>query len=103
MIYKDYESSYEDLMSAAKVPTLLTRRLRVILLEVFKSINMLNSDCLNDMFKIKDGNYSFRNTRRLVQPKKKPTTFGLRSMAYLGAKLRNDNVCNFSGKLLFRP
>ena len=96
MIYRDYESSYEDLLSVAEAPTMLTRRLRVILLEVFKSINMLNSDCLNDMFKIKDGNYSFRNTRKLLQPKKKTTTFGLRSIAYLGAKLWNDNVCNFS-------
>ena len=26
----------------------------------------------------------------------KPTTFRLRSIAYLGAKLWNDNVCNFS-------
>ena len=83
-------------MSAAEAPIMLTRRIRVILLEVFKSINMLNSDCLNDMFKIKDGNYSFRNTRKLLQPKKKTTTFGLRSIAYLGAKLWNDNVCNFS-------
>ena len=96
IIYRDYESSYEDLLSAAEVPTMLTRRIRVILLEVFKSIYMLNSDCLNDMFKIKDGNYSFRNTRKLLQPKKKTTTFGLRSIAYLGAKLWNDNVCNFS-------
>ena len=70
IIYRDYESSYEDLMSAAEAPTMLTRRLRVILLEVFKSINMLNSDCLNDVFKIKYGNYSFRNTRKLLQQKK---------------------------------
>ena len=48
------------------------------------------------MFKIKDGDHSFRNTRKLIQPKKKTTTFGLRSIAYLGAKLWNDNVCNFS-------
>ena len=47
MIYKDYESSYEDLLSAAEASAMLTRRPRVILLEVFKSINMLNSDCLN--------------------------------------------------------
>ena len=71
IIYKDYEISYEDLLPAAEAPTMLTRRLRVILLEVFKSINMFNSDCLNDMFEIKDGNYSFRNTRELLQPKKK--------------------------------
>ena len=97
IIDRDYESSYEDLVSAAVAPTMLTRRLRVVLLEVFKSMNMLNSDYLNDMFvKIKDGNYSFRNTRKLLQPKKKTITFGLRSIAYLGAKLWNDNVCNFS-------
>ena len=75
---------------------MLTRRLRFILLKVFKSIHLLNLDCLNDMLKIKDGNYSFRNTGKLLQPKKKTTTFGLRSIAYLGAKLWNDNVCNFS-------
>ena len=28
--------------------------------------------------------------------KKKTTTVGLRSIAYLGAKLWNENVCNFS-------
>ena len=95
IIYRDYESSYEDLLSPAEAPTMLKRRLRVILLEVFKSINMLNSDCLNGMFKIKDGNYFFHNKRKLLQPKKKTTIFGLRSIAYLGAKLWNDNVCNF--------
>ena len=83
-------------MSAAKASTMLTKRLRVILLEVFESINMLNSDCLNDMFETKDGNYSFRNTRTLLQLKKKTATFGLRSTANLGAKLWNENVCNFS-------
>ena len=40
-----HKSSYEDLMSAAEAPTMLARSLRAVLLEVFKSINMLNSDC----------------------------------------------------------
>ena len=96
IIYRDYKSSYKDFMSATEAPTMLTRRLRVIWLEAIKSINMLNSDCLNDMFKIKDVNDSFRNTKKLLQPQKKITTFGLRSIAYLGAKLWNDNVCNLS-------
>ena len=51
MIYRADESSYEDL--------------RVILFEVFKLMNMFNSDCLNDTFKFEDGNYSFRTTRKL--------------------------------------
>ena len=48
------------------------------------------------MFKIKDGNYSFRNTRKHLQPKKETTTYGLRNNVYLGAKLWNDDVRNFS-------
>ena len=103
--YRDDESSDEVLMSASEAPSMLTRRLRVILLEVFSSIDMLDWDCLNDMLEIKDGNYSFRITRKLLQPKKKTTTFGLRSIAYLGAKLCDDNVFIISvmpGKLIPR-
>ena len=86
-------------IEATEAPTMLTWpwRLRVIPLEVLKSIHILNSDCLNDMFKIKDGNHLFLNTRNLsLTTKKKATTVGLRSVMYLDAKLWNDNVCNFS-------
>ena len=41
IITKDYESSDEALVSAAEAPTMLTRRLCVILLEVFNSICVL--------------------------------------------------------------
>ena len=95
LIYKDYDSSYVDLLSAADIPTMLTRRLRGFLLEVFKSTRNLNSECLNDMFMVKHVNYSFRNKRIIVQPKRRNTTYGLRSISYLGAKLWNDNVSSF--------
>ena len=81
-------------MSAGEAPAMLTRRLRVILLEVVKSMNMLSS-CLNDIFKVFAFNLS-ATQRKLLQPIKKTVTFGLRCLAYLGAKLRNHNVCNFS-------
>ena len=96
LIYKDYDSSYVDLLSAADIPTMLTRRLRGFLLEVFKSTRSLNSECLNDMFRVKHVNYSFRNKRIIVQPKRRNTTYGLRSISYLGAKLWNDNVSSFN-------
>ena len=70
IIHRYYESSYEDLQSAAEAPTMLTRRLPVILLEVFRSINMLNSDCLSDMFKIKNGNYFFPQHKKALTTKK---------------------------------
>ena len=48
------------------------------------------------MFEIKDGNHTFCNTRKFLQPKKETTTFGIRNIAYLRGKSWNDNVCNFS-------
>ena len=60
------------------------------------TINRLSSDCLNDMLKIKDWNYSFRSTRKRLHLEKETSTFGLRSISYLSDKLWNDNMCNFS-------
>ena len=94
IIHRDYESSYEDLLSAAKAPTMLTRRLRVILLEVFRSMNMLNSDCLNDIFKIKM--WTTLSATQALATKKENNHIWAKSITYLGAKLWNDNVCNFS-------
>ena len=92
VIYTDYVSSYEDLMSKANVPTMLNKRLHGILCEVFKSIKGINSKCLNDLFEVKSTSYSLRNDVRVVQPKRRTTNFCLRTVSYLGAKLWNDNL-----------
>ena len=57
-----------------------------------------NSNCLNDMFKVKTLDYALRKNVNVVQPKRKMVTFGLRSVSYLGAKLWNDNPVHI-GKL----
>ena len=92
IIYKDYVSSYEDLMLKANTPTMLNKRLQGILCEVFKSIKGINSKCLNDLLEVKSTSYSLRNDVRVVQPKRRTTNFGLRTVSYLGAKLWNDNL-----------
>ena len=39
---------------------------------------------------IKEDDYTFRNTHRMCQPKKRTTTYRLRSFAYTGATLWNN-------------
>ena len=95
LIYKDHVSSYDDLMSKAHVSTMLKRRLHGILCEVFKCIKGINSKCLNDLFEVKSTSYSLRNDFRLIQPKRRTTNSGLRTVSYLGAKLWNDNLALF--------
>ena len=90
IIYKDYESTYNELITKSNSCTLLVSRLRILLCEVFKSIKKINTACLNDLFEIKVSDYSFRDELKLYQPLKKNTTYGLRSLTYTGAKLWND-------------
>ena len=56
IIYKDYDSSYEELISKSNSSTLLKSRIRLILCEVFKSIHRMNPPCISNLFEVKRGN-----------------------------------------------
>ena len=57
---------------------------------VYKSIHDLNPKCIGGLFEEESTNYSLRNPVKLVQPMKRTSTYGLRSVSYTGAKLWND-------------
>ena len=52
-VYEDYNSSYEELLHKAKVPSLQIRRIRTMALETFKIVNKIAPVC-------KNSKYSFR-------------------------------------------
>ena len=68
----------------------LLTRLRLILIHVFKCINGLNPQLFENMYEEKSVPYSLRQNVMLVQPRRKSSTYGLRSISYLGAKLWNE-------------
>ena len=76
-IYKDYESPHETLLETTNTTSLVVSRLRLILLEVYKSLHQLNAKCINGLFEVKSTRYSLRNPVKVLQPKKKTTTYGL--------------------------
>jgi hypothetical protein len=45
-IYEDYESTYDQLLEKAKVPSLKVRRMRTMAIECFKIISKLSPSCL---------------------------------------------------------
>ena len=65
-------------------------RLHFILLEVFKCLKKINPKCMNNLFEVKQHDHCLRDGTRLLQPKVRTTTHGLRTISYLGAKLWND-------------
>ena len=90
ILYRDYNSSYADLLEKADVSTLLISRLRTMATEVFKIVNGLHPSSLNDMFYSKESHYDMRDCSILEQSRKNTTTYGLRSFIYQGAKLWNS-------------
>ena len=96
IIYRNYDNLYPELLREARTYTMTDNRLRSMLLHVFKSLKGMNAKCLNDMFSVKQNKYSMRQAGKSVQPRRKTTTVGLKTVSYLGAKLWNDNavLCN---------
>ena len=94
ILCNNYTSSYEDLLRYTGLSTLLLNRLKCILLETFKSPQHLNAECLHGIFKTHVVPYDLRTTN-LSQPKRQSPTDGLRSLAYLRARLWNDIVKDF--------
>ena len=90
ILYRDYVSSYHELIERAETTTVFLARVKTLVLEVFKCTQALNPPCLNSLFEIKDTCYSFRNSVKLIQPKRRSTKYGLRSISYLGSKVWND-------------
>ena len=90
IVYKDYVSSYDRLLEMVNTTSLVISRLRILLLEVYKSIHHLNPKCINGLFEVKPANYSLRNPVKLVQPMKRTSTYGLPAVSYTGAQLWND-------------
>ena len=58
----DYDSCYENLLTAASVPGIRVNLLRYLAIEVFKCVNGLNPDYLNKMIHKKSSPYELRDT-----------------------------------------
>ena len=88
-LLSDTRSDYESLLDTFGTIPLLTSRLKYMTLEAVRSVRQENAACLHDMFHVNEVPYEMR-WNKIIQPKMKTTTHGLRSFSYLGAKLLND-------------
>ena len=92
ILHNDYSSTYAELISKSNMSTLMLSRLRATAFEVYKTTNQINITCLSETLRIKETNYTMRNSHKLIQPHVNTTTYGLRSFSYLAPKLWNDMI-----------
>lgn len=90
IMLNDRTSSYEEMLIMAGTSSVLTKRLTTLLYEVFKAVRGLSPKCISNLFDVKETDYDLRISLKLVQPKRRTTKYGLRSISYFGAKIWND-------------
>ena len=88
-LHNDHLSSYSDLLSKSERCTMHVSRLRVLCIEIFKTLKNLNPSFMHDIFQIKSSNYSLRNSNDLQHYRPNQVTFGSNSLRSLGPQIWN--------------
>ena len=84
ILFNDYESDVHDLFDSTGGHTLALRRLRYMLLEVYKRIKKMNASCLHNLGNSNTVPYQLR-TSTFEQPLRRTTKYGLRIFCNVGS------------------
>ena len=102
-----YTLSFDELLQNTKSIPIHTRNLRLLLVEIFKTLNNLNPKIMWDTFTIKPSRYPLRSGQNLILPPSKSTlgnnSFDFRAALawnYLPSSLKSaTNILEFKEKL----
>ena len=91
-LYNDYEISYEELLLKSGRETMNVNRLRILCIEICKTINNLNPEFMRDLFSLRETNRLIRKKYmlNLSLPVHNQFTFGSKSLRVFGPKIWNS-------------
>ncbi len=89
-IFRKFESDYKSLLNLAEHSSPYMDRLRTIVTEVYKAINGMSPDFLQDLFVIKANVHGLRDNNKMKLYKFKTMTYGKHSITYLAGILWNS-------------
>ena len=86
--YKDYKSSFNELLQKDNAVTIHQRNLQALATEIFKIKNDLSPEIMKEVFELKEPSYNLRSKensfkRGIVRT----TNYGLQSIRYLARKI----------------
>ena len=98
-LFDDHVSSYDELLTKAHKSTMTVQRLRILCIEIYKTINNLNPSYMTNMFQL---NESFRPVRdqhkfNLVVHRPNKVRFGSNSLRSLGPMIWNSLPLHIKG------
>ena len=86
----DYSSSYANQLAKSKETTIHIQSIRLLALEVYKTLNNINPIFMKDYFLSKAINRKLRIKNPLEIPKVRTTNYGIRSLSFQGPKIWNS-------------
>ena len=91
-LYNDYEISYEELLLKSDRATVNVNRLRILCIEIYKTINSLNPEFMRDLFCLKETSRLIREKYMLNLniPVYNQVTFGSKSLRVFEPKVWNS-------------
>ena len=88
-VLKDSISDYETLLSKGRFDSSQISSLKTMAVEIYKILNGMDPKYLSPLFSQSITPYNLRDENKLIQPLKRTTSFGIKSLAYYGAHLWN--------------
>ena len=99
ILLNDNESDYETLLKKANKPSMEVKRLRILAIEIFKTLNDMNPSFMKNIFTLKT-NAKIRPTDLLVK-RHNSATYGDKSLSVLGPKIWNSLTPNIKSETSF--
>ena len=96
-----FSTSYEDLLTKAKLSTLRIRRMRTMSIETFRILKSLAPPVLTNLLKKRGTVYNFRYLNILQIPKVSTSKFGKSSLRYASTVLWNSLPEDFRNRSNF--
>ena len=89
IVYKDFNSSFQELLIEDNSLNIHHRNLQKLVTEIFKVKNVLSPELMNDVFEFIEKPYSLRTTLHFRSRKIRTAKYGIETPFYLGHKLWN--------------
>ena len=90
ILLKDYDAPFDELLVKNEEKTIHVQNLRMLRIEIFKSLNHQNPSFLWELFTRKEINYNLRIRNILTLPKALTASFGTNSISFRGSMLWNS-------------
>ena len=89
-VHNNFVLEFDDLLLLDNSCSIHLKHLRILMTEIYKSLNKINPEIMWDIFKQKHVPYNFRNKMLTNLPSAKSTTYGTNSVVFKGSLIWNS-------------